>query len=201
MIALLSKKAARRFDQAKSDANLLHFDELHVLKTIKQLYKELKLDNEQVFLELAQEEYRHVKKLWALPGKSETPTKKWLIGLLSAYNAVTKYVYENEVDRKRDYTAEAVVASPAKVDEFRRGLSYWAQFTAQAAEDVTDETTLKVYRDSGVERVRWITQEDGKVCEVCRKRDGKVYPIHRIPPKPHRRCRCHYEPVKNGYGK
>lgn len=145
---------------------------------------------------LAKQEYTHNKTIWALEGKSEQPTKKWLIAFLAAYNPVTKYVYTNEVERKRDYTTEAVIASRSKAGEFRRGLSYWVQFTAQAAEDVTDAATLKSYADSGIEYVRWITQEDGKVCDVCKERNGKVYHVDKIPPKPHRRCRCHFEPVE-----
>lgn len=195
-ISLLNKRAIKRFESAKAKANLAHFDELTVLQTVKRLYKDLESDNEEVFLDLAKEEYSYCRSYWSLDGEQKKPDRKWLLALLAAYNAVTKYVYLNEVTRKRDYTAEGVIASSAKAAEFRRGLSYWAQFTAQAAEDVTDEATLKAFHDAGITYVRWITQEDEKVCEECKERGGVVYPINNIPPKPHRRCRCHFEPVR-----
>ena len=119
----------------------------------------------------------------------------WLLALLGAYNAVTKVVYANEIQRKQAYTAEGINSSTAKVTEFRRGLHYWSDFTGQVADRVTDEATLKAYRDAGVRRVRWITAGDEKVCETCRERNRKVYSIDNIPSKPHRHCRCIYEAV------
>ena len=112
------------------------------------------------------------------------------------YNAVTKVIYDNDVDRKRQYTAEGINSSTAKVTEFRRGLYYWADLTATYGDIVTDESTLKAYRDAGVKKVRWVTAGDEKVCETCRERNGKIYSINSIPPKPHRRCRCVYEPMR-----
>ena len=35
------------------------------------------------------------------------------------------------------------------------------------------------------------------VCEYCEPRDGKVYPVIAVPPKPHLNCRCRLIPVLN----
>ena len=190
-IELLNRKATKRFEDAKDEAARHGFDELNVLEVTRTLYQDLQADNQSVFLELAQERYQESE-----PHGEEPPDLAWLLALLAAYNAVTKVIYDNDVDRKRQYTAEGINSSTAKVTEFRRGLHYWASITADYADIVTDESTLKAYRDAGVKKVRWVTAGDEKVCETCRERDGKVYSINAIPAKPHRRCRCIWEAVK-----
>lgn len=190
-IELLNRRATKRFEDAKDEAAKDGFDELSVLSVTRELYDQLEVDNRQVYLELAQERYQE-----AEPRGTEPPDLAWLLALLAAYNAVTKVIYENDVDRKRQYTAEGINSSTAKVTEFRRGLHYWADLTATYSDIVTDESTLKAYRDAGVRRVRWVTAGDERVCETCRERNGKVYSINAIPSK-HRRCRCHYLPVNN----
>ena len=174
----------------KSEAAVSGFDELNVLSSAKTLYAALVQDNQRAFLELARERYRETE-----PHGDEPPDLAWLLLLLGGYDAVTKYVYDHETDRKRDRTAEAVNSTAAKATEYRRGLSYWSQMTGQYADAVTDEATLKAYRDAGVKKVRWVTAGDGKVCATCRDRDGQVYPIENIPPKSHWRCRCYLVPV------
>ena len=190
-IELLNKRATKRFEDAKDEAARHGFDELNVLEVTRTLYQDLARDNQEIFLELAQERYQETE-----PHGEEPPDLAWLLALLAAYNAVTKVIYDNDVDRKRQYTTEGINSSTAKVTEFRRGLHYWAGLTADYADIVTDESTLKAFRDAGVRRVRWVTAGDEKVCETCRERNGKVYSINSIPPKPHRRCRCIWEAVK-----
>ena len=162
-----------------------------MLEVTRTLYDQMRKDNQDVFLELAQERYQE-----AEPHGEKPPDLAWLLALLAAYNAVTKVIYDNDVDRKRQYTAEGINSSTAKVTEFRRGLHYWADLTATYGDIVTVESTLKAYRDARVKKVRWVTAGDEKVCETCRERNGKIYSINSIPPKPHRRCRCVYEPMR-----
>ena len=190
-IDLLSRRAVKRFEDARDEAAQNGFDQLNVLEITRTLYDKLEADNRQVYLELAQERYQEVE-----PHGEKPPDLAWLLALLAAYNAVTKVIYDNDVDRKRQYTAEGVNSSTAKATEFRRGLHYWADLTATYGDIVTDESTLKAYRDAGVKKVRWVTAGDEKVCATCRERNGKVYPINSIPPKPHRRCRCWLEAMK-----
>ena len=190
-IELLNRRATKRFEDAKDKAAKDGFDELSVLSVTRKLYDQLEADNRQVYLELAQERYQEAE----LHGE-EPPDLAWLLALLAAYSAVSKVVYNNEVDRKRGYTAEGINSSTAKVTEFRRGLHYWADFTGQFADEITDEVTLKAYRDAGVKKVEWHTVLDGKECETCKERDGKIYPINAVPPKTHKRCRCWLEAVR-----
>lgn len=190
-IELLNRRATKRFEDAKDKAAQDGFDELSVLSVTRELYDQLEQDNQSVFLELAQERYHEVE-----PHGEEPPDLAWLLALLAAYSAVSKVVYNNEVDRKRGYTAEGINSSTAKVTEFRRGLHYWADFTGQFADEITDEVTLKAYRDAGVKKVEWHTVLDGKECGTCKERDGKIYPINAVPPKTHKRCRCWLEAVR-----
>ena len=190
-IELLNKRATKRFEDAKDEAAQDGFDELSVLSVTRELYDQLEADNRQVYLELAQERYQETE-----PHGEEPPDLAWLLALLASYNAVMKYQYSNEWERKRDRTAEAINSSTAKVTEFRRGLAYWSQMTGWFADEVTDQATLKAYQDSGVKRVKWNAVLDGRECEACKERDGKIYPIRSIPPKPHPGCRCWYSPVK-----
>lgn len=190
-IELLNRRATKRFEDAKDKAAKDGFDELSVLSVTRELYDQLEADNRQVYLELAQERYQETE-----PHGEEPPDLAWLLALLAAYSEVSKVVYNNEVDRKRGYTAEGINSSTAKVTEFRRGLHYWADFTGQFADEITDEVTLKAYRDAGVKKVEWHTVLDGKECETCKERDGKIYPINALPPKTHKRCRCWLEAVR-----
>lgn len=189
---LLNRRATKRFEDAKDKAAKDGFDELSVLSVARELYDQLEADNRQVYLELAQERYQETE-----PHGEEPPDLAWLLALLAAYNAVMKYQYSNEWERKRDRTAEAINSSTAKVTEFRRGLMYWSQMTGWFADEVTDQATLKAYQDSGVTKVEWHTVLDGRECETCKERDGKVYYIRSLPPKPHPGCRCFYTPADN----
>ncbi len=188
-IDLLNSRAIKRFEDAKDEAARNSFDQLNVLEVTRTLYQDLSRDNQEIFLELAQEQYQE-----AEPHGEEPPDLAWLLTLLAAYNAVTKYQYSHEWERKRDRTAEAINSTTAKVTEFRRGLSYWAQMTEWYAVEVTDQSTLKAFQDGGVRYVKWNPMNDGRECCACKERDGKIYSIRSIPPKPHPGCRCWYTP-------
>ena len=62
-------------------------------------------------------------------------------------------------------------------------VGWYADFTS-------DEANLKALQDSGVKYGRWNAENDARTCDVCNERAGKIYPIDRIPPKPHPGCRC-----------
>lgn len=190
-IRLLNRKAISRFSKAKKDCDLLHIDELNVIRVMKGLYEELKKDNQKAFLDLAQLVY-----LGIYDKKNKEPDRTWLLALLREYDPVTGYVYEHEIGRKRDYATEAVIASPRKAEQFRKALFRWSQFTSYYADEVEWRATIKAFNDSGVKEVKWHTREDERVCEECGPMDGKIYPIDDVPPRPHWGCRCWITPVE-----
>lgn len=59
-----------------------------------------------------------------------------------------------------------------------------------------DRAAITAYKDAGVKKVQWITQQDGHVCKECIARDGLIFPVDRVPGKPHYKCRCYLALVK-----
>ena len=169
------------------------FDSLNVIDRTKEMYKLLEELNENAFLEMAKKTYREVNP------QGEVPTdKEWLLALLLSYNVITKYVYKHEVERKRARFAEALIATKKKQQEFSTASNLLWKQTAQYAITITDEALMQAYIDTGVKKVRWITEGDSKVCPVCRSRSNKIYPIKSAPKKTHYHCRCYYEAVREG---
>lgn len=186
----MNRKTIRKFDRAKEKMKLAKFDELNVLRTARELYEDLDKDARELLLALALDVYGETD-----PHGEEGPDRKWLLALLSEPSAVTGYIYKNEVGRKRDYLVESLNAGTDRDANMRKAMSYWARMIAQYADDVTEAAVIKALRDAGIDEARWHTQDDEKVCEVCGKRHGRIYPINRLPARPHWGCRCWWEPV------
>lgn len=190
MIARLNRKTVRRFERAKTKMKLAKFDELNVLKTVRGLYEDLDEDARELLLTLAIDVYNETE----MHGEDE-PDRKWLLALLSEPSAVTGYIYKNEVGRKRDYLIESLSTGTNRDANIRKAMSYWARMMAQYADNITEAAVIKALRDAGLDEVRWHTRDDEKVCKVCDKRHNRIYPINRIPDRPHWGCRCWWEPV------
>lgn len=169
------------------------FDELNVLRLAKELYEELEKDNEAAFLSIAREVYGKNK-----PKDFGLPAYPWLKEKMNDYDPVLLYVYLHEVERKRDRAAEGINAAKNKNYEFKKALSLWDRMTSQVADNMAYEAHLQALLDSGVKYVRWETQEDEKVCAECGPRDGRIYSIDKLPPRPHWRCRCWLTAVLEG---
>lgn len=185
-LSKLIKQIKRLFSRYKA---MMTFDEFNVLEDTKALYKELNELNLEAYLEIANAYYKEINPNGKL-------TKKWLVATLLGYDAVTKYVYTHEVDRKRARFAEALISSNTKSKEFITARNLWNRQTGQYAIKVTDEAVIKACRDVGYKKLKWNTERDSKVCPTCKKRDGKVYDIYKLPDKTHYNCRCYYTPVK-----
>lgn len=167
------------------------FDELNILSTSKKMYKELDTQARDAFLDLAKKRYRDYVK-----GGKQPITAAWIATMLASYDAVMKYIWDHEVDRKRSRMAEAVIASSAPLKELLTARNLWINQTRQFIILVEDAAVLEAYGALGVKKVRWNTEQDGRVCSECKARNGKVYRIGNIPPKPHPNCRCYLTPYK-----
>lgn len=192
-IQLLNRKAVLRFQRAKSAMQQAGFDELNVLSACRELYAGLEQDNSSAFLELCQLVYEE-----ARPHGQQEPDWPLILAWLDQYDPVTKYVYTHEVERKRAYAQEAVLSSKTPADKVRqleKALRLWAGMTGQYCDNLTDRTILTAYQDAGVRYVMWRTEEDERVCPVCKPLDGNIYPIAKAPLKQHWRCRCFLIPV------
>lgn len=114
----------------------------------------------------------------------------FVVALLLAYSPVTKYVFKNEIDRKRARFAESVLASDATDEEIALAKRLLVAMNAQFLDDATFDVAVQAYKDNGAKFVRWETIGDDRRCKECRAMDGKIYPIDKIPAKPHHHCRC-----------
>lgn len=192
IIKYLNKRFIRIFSKAKT---LSSFEELNVIKYSQSMYNELERITEKAFLLLA-------KRVYLENSESEKTdiVVAWLLGVLKAYNPVTKYVYLHEVERKRSRFAESLIASSTKTKEVETALRYWSAMVRQYAIDVTDSAIKQAYIDDGVLKVKWITLDDERMCVECGKRNGNIYDIAKVPPKPHIGCRCYLVPYHGGGG-
>ena len=186
VIENIRKELIRDFSKLKS---LLSYDELNVMSATKAVYSKIDLYVRQMFLQLMQAVYKKVTK------RTCQYNYAWLESLLLEYDEESKNVYANEFERKRDRLAEALIASPKKNEEIDAALRYLSFMLTAYAVRVTDQVVLTAYRDMGIDAVRWKAEKDNKTCTICKHRNGHIYDIEQVPPKPHLNCRCEYEEV------
>lgn len=184
VIAYIDKQLIERYSRLKS---LVSFDELNVLQEVNALYREIDIIVRKAFLDLANKVYReNVRR--AIRSLDE----QWLDNLLNAYDPVSKYVFTHEEDRKCARLIEAVIASSTKAQEINAALRSMSFMCRIYAVRITDEAVLQAFKDEGEDLVKWVAEKDEKTCSVCYKRDGKIYEIDLLPPKPHPNCRCYF---------
>lgn len=199
-IAELNRRMLRRYEFVKSRLVIEGFDELNIMKRIDALYEELDADNRKAFKKLYCDRFIEVtdwlgvKKVDYLDELAEMS----IAGLLSEPNPVLKYIYDAEVTRKRDRAKEAVIAAKgtdAKLFELRKATRIWSQMTSWYTDLSSQTADAEAFLTADVDRVQWHSQKDEKVCAECHEKDGVIYPIDALPPKPHPGCRCYFTPV------
>lgn len=188
VIDFLNRQYGRLFRKAAS------FDELNVIPLSHEIYDAVYALVKKEATRLAGVVYDDNRDEGEAEG--EFDAAGFVLAMLLAYNPVTKYVFENEFDRKRARFAESVIASNTPLEEVALAKRLLAGMNAQFMDDVTFDAMIQAFRDNGTERVRWVTAEDDRRCKQCASMHGKIYPIDKIPPKPHIHCRCWVEEVE-----
>lgn len=204
LLEQLKKLIRREFNRL----GIIGFDELNasrVSKETTELFDRLLRENKRLYLKVAQKAYEDAVSAAVAAGYENPGGNKideaWVIVLLGAYNFVSGYLYESEAERKRLRLAEQMMTAREYLnrtlynDSARRSANLWWTQASHYMLEAVDNATLDGYKDSGVEKVEWHTNIDGRECKVCRERNGKIYKIDDVPPKPHRNCRCHCVPV------
>ena len=204
LLEQLKKLIRREFNRL----GIFGFDELNAPRVTAEttsLFDRLMRENEKQYLKAAKKAYSDAVALAIAAGYVDSGEDRideaWLIGFLGAYNFVSGYLYESEAERKRLRLAEQMMTSREYLnrslynDSLRRSANLWWTQTAHYMLDAVDTATLDGFKDSGVEKVKWNTNIDGRECKTCRERNGKVYSIGNVPPKAHRNCRCYLTPV------
>ena len=204
LLEQLKKLIRREFNRL----GIFGFDELNAPRVTREtiaLYDRMLAENKKRYLEVAKKAYGDAVALAIAAGYRDPGSTKvddaWVLAFLGAYNFVSGYLYESEAERKRLRLAEQMMTAREYLnrslynDSLRRSANLWWTQTAHYMLDAVDTATLDGYKDSGVEKVKWNTNIDGRECKTCRERNGKVYPIDKVPPKAHRNCRCYFTPV------
>lgn len=122
----------------------------------------------------------------------------YLSGLLSEPNEVVHYTYDAEVYRKRDRAKEAINSVAGRVVkqiEIDKHLRYWSAMTGFYVDFVAQGAEMQALKTAGIDRVQRHEMKDDKVCSVCKKADGEIYDIDKIPELPHPRCRRWFTPA------
>lgn len=201
----LYAKLEKRIDSIFERSRLtLNFDEINASTArseASRIYTILKKLNRKCFEDIMEYVYYRAYLEVESKGKPKKLGAKWLTKFLQEYNPVTKYVYEHEVERKQARFFEAMVADKEAEDrreleqDYKAAKNLWKKQAKQYFVDVEDASAKQAYKDAGVERVMWITKEDDRVCGECAARHGLIFPIDRVPDKPHYGCRCTLRPV------
>ena len=186
------------------------WDSLNVISVTAEVDKLYSTLNEFLigrYIEIARKVYRDA---WdeIFPGEEPERDLDYLFvaKVLDGYDPKMEYQYSKEWIRKRDRLKEAMMSVAQSSDAVRVANTQRARQALKRARDLlerqvlemadtmTDDARNEAFRDAGIDRVRWNTQQDSKVCRVCRERDGEVYELDRLPAK-HPYCRCYYTPT------
>ena len=185
----LTTLLVREFGKLKKKS-VLAFDDMNSLKrAVDECYKDCYRAIVNSFVSIARFYFK------AGGGEDTVITALMIEQFLSKeLDPVTKYIFKAESDRKRARAFEAIAVS-RDAKEVDKALKLYHAQVKQWADEITDEFTLRGYEEKGITRVRWKTEEDSRVCHECAERDNKIYPIRKIPPKPHINCRCYLLPL------
>lgn len=185
--AFLIKCFIEMFDTLRTE---IFFDEKGVFDTVNKLYEKLDDFSQEWLAKIAAKAYKD-----AGGEDNSFINLQWLTeNILGEYDRVTKYVYTNEADRKRSRLAEALIASDNKAEEIDRALKLWSSMISQYAITAVDTATLTAYKSLGVREVVWKSRLDSRTCSICLSYNENVYPIDKVPKKPHIGCRCYLVP-------
>lgn len=205
LLAKVKKRIRREFNRL----GVMGFDNLNVTNTKKltgEMFDRLLDENEKTYQKAAKDAYSKAKKKAEEQGyeqeKETNLTSGWLLGVLTAYNLITGYLYDREAERKmlrlneQMLTAKEYESRELYNEALRKVANLWWTQTLQYGITVVDEATIQAYVDMGVEKVKWVATIDKRTCSVCRERDGKIYQLSKVPAKTHYNCRCYLEPIE-----
>lgn len=201
-------QTARRFATIRRRVGALaDFDEIN--RITKALYTQAYIDVQRLIREIGRDEYD---RLTEERKRREQFEDFFLLVLFDESDPITGYVLGNEVDRKRERLYEQVVSIKShktpeqeqgeygdtivytQTDEVRKAFdkayNLWAHMVQEYAVRSVDVARLMAFEDMGVKYVRWNAEIDDKVCQTCLDWNGRKFPLHRVPAKPHWNCRC-----------
>lgn len=167
----------------------------HINKLYTTVYKTVKQEFFNVAKEIEQEIYDEVIAL-GFDGDLRDIDEAWIEEFFNAYNPVTKYVFSNEIDRKKSRLFESLVASRlTKEQSYKTAENLLIRQIKQYAIDLEDAIAMVVYEDTGVKKLQWVAEDDYRTCDDCKELDGEIFDLDKAPDKLHHNCRCTLQPV------
>lgn len=199
VIKEMDRWCLREFGKLK----LAKFDELNVVRDVNDVYRRSAREARRKYYEEAFEVYVMIC-LWCGVDTKEAHrmaekaiSLEWVDAKLEETDAVTKYRFTPEMERKAARLVEALAVGSV-VGEIDKALRLWSKQLGQYAINFTDYAALEAFADAGVSEVEWVSQKDDRVCTECHELDGQVFPVDEVPDKPHYGCRCFWRAVLNG---
>ena len=168
----------------------------HIDKLYNSVYKTIKNEFTAIINPIYQEIYDEAIAL-GFDGDIRDLDEAWVEEFFDEYNPVTKYVFSNEIDRKKSRLFESLVASTVERHQsYKTAENLLIRQVKQYAIDLEDAISKVVYEDTGVTKVQWVAEDDYKTCGTCRELDGQIFKLNDVPPKQHINCRCYVVPIK-----
>lgn len=197
--ARITTKIRREFRHNR----LALFDEMNIVQTkshVNKLYKKVFNEVFKEFLEIitpiTQEIYTEAVDM-GFDGDIRNLDEAWVESFFEEYNPVTKYVFANEIERKKMRLFESLVADmPGKMQSYKTAERLLVNQVKQYAIELEDAIAKVVYEDIKVEYVMWNAEDDEKTCGTCNELDEQIFELKDAPPKQHYGCRCTLLPVK-----
>lgn len=195
----LNRQVVSAKDTTKRRLLVAGFDELNVINQVDSLYSTLDRNNRAKMKELFIARYIEML-LYLLATSAVMPSEDiidemaelYITKLLDEPNESTHYTYSTEVLRKRDRAKEAIIATPTKTLkqlELDKHIRFWSQMAGWYVDFASQDAEIQAFKDAGIERVVRHEKDDAKTCATCRRLDGRVYDIDKIPPLTHLHCR------------
>lgn len=198
-MARITSKIHREFRHNR----LALFDEVNVIgvkKHVDKLYEKIYKIIRSEFLAVANDiydEYAAEAVEMGFDGDLGAIDESWLDEFFSKYSPVTKYVFINELERKKSRLFEALVANlEERLESYTTAENLIKRQVKQSGIEFEDDIAETVYEDVNVEKVMWVAEKDHKTCGECMEMDGEIFDLDKAPPKLHHNCRCYYIPVK-----
>ena len=199
----MAAKITTKIRQEFRHNRLALFDELNVAgvkKHVHKLYKSIYKTVKREFLKIANEIYQAIYDEaidMGFDGDIRDLDEAWIEEFFEEYNPVTKYVFNNEIDRKESRLFEALVSNELeRLQSYAYAERLITTQIEQYAIDLEDAIAKVVYEDTNVKKVMWNAEQDHKTCGTCAELDGQIFDLYDAPPKQHYQCRCWLTPVK-----
>lgn len=197
-IRTMDRDILRSFGQLK----LSRWDEVNIIQSVRETYQRSIRKAKRRYYEVAFEAcvlaligYCGMEPKKAHRTAEKLITREGVEDALEEVDPVTRYRFTEEAERKMYRLAESLEIEKNRDAEIEKAIRYWSRQAGWYAVAITDFAVMLAMKEAGVDLARWVTMEDEKVCEECRARDGKVYPLADFPAKPHLGCRCRRVPA------